>query len=248
METMMKNKYYRQEMLNEFSIGDAGKNLAKLGIAVKNLFKKAKSGESDNEEIHEEAEKLKTKVEQSKGSGVFKKLLMGIIISIMTISASGYAKDMPTNDGHYKQSSMEAKKDALFDKMEKDIAKAEAKYGKNFGSVVETWTDKSSAVERLAAVIDSKGDYNVKVVFSKKTVADGEEMRIFKFNDGSGMVWTKSGAIQMYDGLGNEVAFYYGHKADNLVGQAHEFATQHNNSVAEAKRILTKAGYTLLKT
>lgn len=244
----MKNKYYRQEMLNEFSIGDAGKSLAKLGVAVKNLFKKAKSGESDNEEIHEEAEELKAKVEQSKGSSVFKKLLMGIIISIMTISASGYAKDMPTNDGHYKQSSMEAKKDAMFDKMEKDIAKAEEKYGKNFGSVLEVWTDHSSDTERLAAVMDSKGSYNVKVTFSKKTVYDGEEMRIFKFDDGSGMVWTKTGTIQFYDGLGNEHSFFYGHRAGELIGQAEDFIAQHNKSVAEAKRILTKAGYTLLKT
>lgn len=245
----MKNRYYKHEMFNEFSLGDAGKSLSKLLKMAKNLFKMAKAGDSDNIEIHKKAKELKTKVEQTNGSSMLKKMLMGIIVSIMTITSAGYAKDIPTSNTDHKQSSMESKKEALFNKLEHDISNAEAKIGNNTGSTLEIWDNKSSSVERLAAVIDSDGDYSVKVTKIKKyTDEDGDEYRGIKFDDGSKMIWYQSGDIQIFDGLGNPSGSFFGSDADRLINKAKAFIANHDKSVSEARNILKKSGYRMIKS
>lgn len=227
---MMKNNI----MLDEGFFGDIWKS-------IKSLRNKAESDDPEEQtEAKEEAKALQSQVKNSRMLPKLKTAILAILIGIIGVSSASATS--------FEQSNFETKKTEVFNKLDKEIAQAEAKYGKNFGSVTEVDIDTVSSAERLAAVIDHNSNYAVKVKKSIKKTVDGEEMRIFKFDDGTGMVWTKSGLIQFYNRFGDKVGDYCGRNADKIISQAHDFMEQHNEQIHEAIRVLTKAGYTLLKS
>ena len=226
---MMKNNI----MLDEGFFGD-------IWNSIKSLRNKAESDDPEEQtEAKEEAKALQSQVKNSRMLPKLKTAILAILIGIIGVSsASAKNFDRPSHD---------AKRTEMFSNLDKEIADAEAKYGPNFGSVIEVDRDTVSSAERLAAVIDSKGTYGVTIKHVMKKTVDGEEMKIFKFTDGSGLVWTRSGVIQVYNRLGNKVGDYWGSSADKMVSKAQDIIDQHKASVHEAINVLTKAGYTLLK-
>lgn len=207
-------------MINE-GFGD---NIKKLWNSIKTLVSR---GESGDESVVDDAEELKTQIENDaiKIPSIFKRTILGILMSLIAANAAGF-----TNP------------DVAYQKMDKQIAAAEAKYGKNFGSITTVKTYKATAAQRMATILDKKHDYNVKI----KHIASAKDSKSFKFDDGATLVWLKGGNVVIYDEDGDSIGEFFGSAADMLITNAKQIINQ-NKAVSEAKRILTRAGYTLLK-
>lgn len=230
----MNNRYILDE-----SMSDSIKNIWKN---VKYLVYRSEQGD----DVTDEAEEIKNKVESSFIPKIIRNTILGILIALIgATSVQAKTFDSPS-DNDYKKSELTAKSDAMFDKLEKDIAKAEAKYGKNFGSVIEIEQD-VGFIEKIAAVLDKGGNYGVKVKHFKTIERDGEEMKIIKFDNGSGLVMTKSGVLQFYNSNGDKTGDFWGSKVDNMFDQAKALIHHNAQDIHEALSVLTKAGYTLLK-